>query len=65
MGSNSGSDDEQRAHAVTLSASYISTYEVSQTQWREITGTDPSHFTGDDRPVEKVNWYDAVEFCNA
>jgi len=41
--------------------------EVTQAEWREIMGTDPSYFSscGDDCPVERVNWWDALLFCNA
>ncbi len=37
--------------------------EVTQKQWREVMGTDPSFFKGDDLPVEHVTWHDAAEFC--
>ena len=39
--------------------------EVTQKQWRTVMGKNPSWFKGDDLPVERVSWIDAVEFCNA
>lgn len=42
---------------------YVGVYPVTQAQWRAVMGTDPSDFKGDDRPVEKVSWHDAQEFC--
>ena len=57
------SDETQRR--VTISAFYMSRYEVTQREYQEIMGTNPSRFTGDlDRPVEWVSWFDAVEYCN-
>jgi formylglycine-generating enzyme required for sulfatase activity len=44
-------------------------YPVTQAQWRIVAGyeeglnPDPSRFKGDNRPVEKVSWEDATEFC--
>ena len=37
---------------------------ITQAQWHEVMGTDPAYFKGDDRPVEGVSWYDAMEFCS-
>jgi len=64
MGSNDGDDDEKPVHTVTVSDFYIGNYEVTQKEWKEIMGNNPSNFKGEDKPVEKVSWYDAVEFCN-
>lgn len=47
---------------VTLSDFEIGKYPVTQKQWRKIIGTNPSHFSGDDLPVENVSWNDAQEF---
>ena len=51
-------------HNVTLSNFKMSRTEVTQHQWYLIMATNPSYFTGDSLPVEQVNWYDAISFCN-
>jgi sulfatase modifying factor 1 len=49
---------------VTISNFYIGKYEVTQTEWIEIMGSNPSEFKGDNLPVEMISWYDCVEYCN-
>lgn len=63
MGSNEN-NDEQPVHQVRVSSFYIGKYEVTQAQWQQVMGSNPSYFKGDNLPVEQVSWYDAVDFCN-
>jgi formylglycine-generating enzyme required for sulfatase activity len=49
---------------VTVSDFYIGKYDVTQTEWVEVMGSNPSRFKGGDRPVENVSWYDSIEYCN-
>jgi len=58
------SDSERPVHTVTLSAFSIGKYEVTQAQYQTVTGNNPSNFSGSNLPVERVTWFDAVEFCN-
>ena len=52
-------------HTVTLSPFYVDPFEVTQKDYEEIMGTNPSHFSGANLPVENVTWYDAIRYCNA
>jgi formylglycine-generating enzyme required for sulfatase activity len=51
-------------HQVTVNGFYMGKYEVTQKEWREVMGNNPSRFQGDNLPVEQVSWYNAVEYCN-
>ena len=55
-------DDEKPTHQVTLSSYYIGETEVTQALWKAVMGSNPSHWQGDDLPVEKVSWNDCQEF---
>jgi formylglycine-generating enzyme required for sulfatase activity len=57
-----GSDETQ--HQVTVSGFYMGKYEVTQAEYQTVMGTNPSNFKGPNLPVEKVSWFDAVEYCN-
>jgi formylglycine-generating enzyme required for sulfatase activity len=55
-------DNEFPVHQVTLSSYKIAKYEVTQLQWEELMGKNPSHYRGYDLPVEMVSWHDVQEF---
>jgi len=62
MGSNENNNGKP-IHPVTVSSFYMSKYEVTQKQWRDIMGTNPSSFKDCDKcPVESVSWNDIQEF---
>ena len=48
----------------TMQDFYIGKYEVTQKEWMEVMGNNPSEFKGDNLPVETVSWYDCIEYCN-
>ena len=56
------SDEGPVRHVTIEKAFYMGKYEVTQKQWREIMGGNPSSFEGDDLPVEMVSWNDVQKF---
>ena len=57
-------DEEIGKHEVTVNDFWIDKYPVTQSLYHKVSSENPSHFTGDDKPVENVTWLDAVRFCN-
>jgi formylglycine-generating enzyme required for sulfatase activity len=73
MGQNVDGSHENPVHKVILSSFYIGKYEVTQSQWREIVGSNPSSwrlpsilnwhlFVCNDCPVDYVSWHEIQDF---
>jgi formylglycine-generating enzyme required for sulfatase activity len=66
MGSESGQEDEVPVHEVQISEPfYIGVMEVTQQQWTQVMGTNPSRFEEPFHPVEEVSWFDAQAFLDS
>jgi formylglycine-generating enzyme required for sulfatase activity len=57
-----GVSGAEPVHQVTVSDFCIGKYPVTQAEWKAIMGNNPSHFKGDNLPVEQVSWHDAQEY---
>jgi formylglycine-generating enzyme required for sulfatase activity len=63
-----GRRSDEAQHPVTISrAFWLKETEVTQGEWRSRMGSNPSYFSlcGDACPVERVTWFDAVDYLNA
>ncbi|WP_428262361.1 formylglycine-generating enzyme family protein [Haliangium sp.] len=72
MGSPDGDDmtldAEKPPHSVRVSGFACMAYPVTRGLWHEVMGAEHEWWPkgpADDRPVNNVNWFDAVRFCNA
>ncbi|ASB48783.1 formylglycine-generating enzyme family protein [Alkalitalea saponilacus] len=43
---------------------FLSKYEITQKEWIEVMGYNPSQFSGDNLPVDMVSWYECILYCN-
>jgi len=64
MGSNENRIAE-RPFEVTVRSFLISKTPVTQNLYASIMNENPSFFRGADLPVENIDWFDAIRFCNA
>jgi formylglycine-generating enzyme required for sulfatase activity len=65
MGDDGGEADERPSHTVRLGAFWIDATEVTQQSFEALMGRNPAKFPGPDRPVERVSWFAAIQYCNA
>jgi len=58
-----GRRDDETQHPVTLTKSfYIGKHLVTQQQWEQVMGSNPSMEKGPDLPVTDVSWDECQEF---
>lgn len=55
--------DEDK-HRVMIDDFYLGKYEVTQAQWQLVMGNNPSHFKGENLPVDNVSWEDVQIFIS-
>lgn len=64
MGDSHGEDDEKPGHKVKIDPFYMDKYEVTQNAYETMMGKNPAKFKGHGRPVERVSWFGAIQYCN-
>lgn len=55
---------EGPCHQVKIDTFYLGKYAVTQKEYNALMGDFHSTWTNENYPVDQVNWYDAVEYCN-
>ncbi len=60
-----GQPNEKPARTVSIKAFHMSKYEITQKAYQSVMGENPSINKGDNKPVDNITWFKALEFCNA
>ncbi|MCA9086926.1 MAG: formylglycine-generating enzyme family protein, partial [Planctomycetaceae bacterium] len=63
-----GSNDEAQIKTAITQAFQMATTEVTQQAWQRVMGTEPwiedtNIIQGNDYPITKISWQDALDFC--
>ncbi len=65
-------ENESPQHQVTVPSFFMSEFLITQAHWATVAQwpkvkidleISPANFKGTDRPIEKINWFEAIEFC--
>jgi len=64
VGDSECSSNESPPHEVRISKGFwLGQTPVTQAAWKKVMKSNPSHFKGDELPVENVTWHEAVKYC--
>ena len=69
MGDDNGAYYEKPVHEVEVNTFYMCNHEVTQAEWKELMGQNPSYaidprLDESTQPVERITWLEAIEYCN-
>lgn len=64
MGDEQGEDDEQPEHTVRVGSFYMDVSEVTQASFQAMLGRNPAKWQDPAKPVERMSWYFAIQYCN-
>ncbi len=59
-----GSEVFISGRTITIPNLIVCDHEVTQAEYQSVMGVNPSGYSGLNKPVEQVSWYDAITYCN-
>jgi len=63
-GAIEGSEVFIEGRTVEIWARWCCDHEVTQAEYESVMGANPSYYSGPNKPVQNVSWYDAIVYCN-
>lgn len=64
QGSNIFIEDENGTRNITIPSLYVCDHEVTQDEWAKYMKIYKRTKTGDNYPIQNVNWYECIIYCN-
>ena len=59
-----GYENEKPLHEVTVSSFFMCEFPLTQREWKELMGSNPSDRSNERLPIDNVTWFGAIEYCN-
>lgn len=57
-----GTAQKETKHTVCVDSFRMGKYEITQRQWQQVMGNNPSQHVGENKPVDMISWDDVQKF---